>query len=655
MAESLPLELFNDIVLLNDDDVDYRHGWIANGVSSVKSDSFHESTGPDPISCYSFHREAKSCAKSMARVCPRWYSYVDGSPRLWISHIDMDSDFLRFGRGKSFDLSDFTHMGDIFARTRNSDVNIRIHCYHLDDKWVSTIEKFLNSLLPTSSQWRSLVVTASSKSFGTMWKRFQERMPPLPRLLYVKVELERGLNLRAGLRFQSPRVRYACIENPTYNKTVAYLTPLLPALEALKLREVVDHGEFGNWLTQLATALPSLTFLSIWVDRKMSWKDDWPKNIIPANSHALQPRRHPLLDLELVGAWSFILASMTSLPLRDLTKLRIWVGFRQYGTCKFPPGRFPTMAITHLHLCLGAPEVRQLLLAMEHSTLQLLEAKLSDRPSWGAGLWEPSTLFPRSTLDLRLSMPHLKVLDLENGESLGGPTKVFIAPALGDLDGPNLEELVLRGLTPLTEGYIWSDFKEKCPFPKLKKVTIKGDVETAATISGLHIPALHTIDISSCSSSFDCSPWAAHLPHVRDLQVLVPASDKSFKSFMEPKPSLETLRLAMNGRSNVEILLYLGSCDEFSTSFPRLSKLEVTLRRDVSFGVPGVGSKKQVSILEAIVQMLQARNWLADKLEHLSLVNFRLKKRKRMEYSKISEGVGVSIYWSESPWSESED
>jgi hypothetical protein len=580
MAHRIPLELLHEIILINDDDVDFKTGKMGGyGPTGPPALTRYHSYEHPRITLYFTPRAPKYCAKAIGLVCQHWNFFVRQSPRLWVSRVTVS-----LGKDDRTKTDILAKIGKIF---RDCDLDIQISCCRSIN-----LTDFVQILASIATQWRSLFIQTSSLD---LWLQFQAACPTLPRLVSLCCAIKIP-EYYHPIGMHMPQLRYLQIEHALLKPT-SHLVIFGSSLTTLSLKGVSFDAGFAAVVTQmqLLSALPHLQQLAIEESESGVALDGHQSMPFPPSSERPASLSSARMKVSSVLFHVFLHAFRID-KLRELS-LRI-LGHRNG----------PDAAINLP--ALDAPSLLNLELSINPLDLSLLDASAS-LPSLDVldiDLKSPidhfgQDLAPRP-LQIGVSFPKLRRLSIKARRPLP------FARYLGGLDAPMLESIDLRNIsTPHFYRALGNPFT---PFLHLKQAKLFCDdipCRILEVLTELDLPRLEDLDIDiAAHEPYDLSFSTQEEERLRFNHLF--SRIKAIR--LRLREQLDLLKLLVNEMSQVKRLritlepsqtTQLAELASFDSSLvlPKLSRLAI---------IKGTGNYDADSLqemLDAVENMLKVR------------------------------------------------
>jgi hypothetical protein len=426
MALRIPSDLLQDFILINDDDIDRDTGELM-GHGPVRSDQLPLVYTDSKLKFEYTPRVPKHCAKSISLVCRRWYSFVQQSPRLWISRVNVELMQTSY----PWQASQFPH--NVLRATDFQECDLDLKIRHHKPSLMHVIadeihtQLFMEAISSLASQWRSLTINTASSKF---WTTFQAACPTLPRLISLTSIVLTPEETCQPITMCMPQVRQLSLEVSTFALETNLPAVLRSTVASLTLNGVSFDTGFENFVTHmhLLATLPHLVQLKIQESHKIAaappalispdWAQPFSSKVLPA-----------LKRLHIQGFPTLFRAVLEAFSLEGVEDLMM-VRFRNDGHLR-PEVHLPALdarSLTNLELNITGSELALLHASTQLPSLSTLKLTVTDLP---LGL---------SELRFDASLPRLKKLSVESVYSIA------LQRNLGNIDAPMLESVDLKNL-----------------------------------------------------------------------------------------------------------------------------------------------------------------------------------------------------------------
>jgi hypothetical protein len=328
MAQRIPFELWNAILLMNDDvELMELDLWNYSDWPSQLATTAHPNVVCTLVDRYvEFKlrtRRPKPSAMHFRHVCRRWHDAVDRDCRLWVTQL-----WIMIGR-----LAESAVVSELFSKLQslrvledsmNSDIDIHLGYLDFDTVVADTSsdipEPLFDFLRDCMHRWRYVSLPSGSPTFISRWMQLEPTLPVLSRLQYF--EFRPGLAVHDfGSCIRAPVLHEVHIESGNEMTTCA--TIFLPRgrdmglIHNLRLHHAfVKERDYGEWLELLLSSLPNLRKLAIHtVDMEDADSEDYRA--------MRKPTANRLIELRLEGIWRWQRRSLDFISLDTILSLDI--------------------------------------------------------------------------------------------------------------------------------------------------------------------------------------------------------------------------------------------------------------------------------------------------------------------------------------------
>lgn len=600
MAIQLPLELLHEIILLNDDQFT-KEGPVA---TYIKASAPHSEYVTE---------KSKPCASSIARVCKCWRAFVENSPRLRLSCLNLLS--ATDVEGSLLEAQRKAALNEAFAdgiHSSNADLDINIHHSFSDDQEILfAIDRLL---CQTVERWRWLWIDGCIRQSSERWSALMASLSSTPHLRGLRYTGD--VSWLASLhQWHAPNLE--TIEVLNHHSTLGsfVLPEIAQAFKSAFKRsrysnltgDIPDSDVADQRILSLYRVFPSTGNFDMRVSEHCNistthFEVQLLSDCEPGIANLSPPRR----QLSLSGSESFVIRMLTEFPVKDIPSLSI------FATGSTPDLHMPleTPNLSSLQLSLDSARLSSMLSYMDCKNLTFLDLEIRH--------------LVVATVSLNPVFPALLRFRLATGKGPFQDTRMM--SDVGNFKAPGLQELLLQGVlkAPVLQ------YKVKPVLPNLQKVTFGGGGGFArfgelAFLSTFNAPLLEVLDVTNCRmrniliSDVDATTIlikdaliTVEIIHIGNFGALV-----VLESFVRFTPKLVALQVCIEESLVLELLDFLGIYGEGSTNPPLLSKLEIQTYST------GHGECRAAEVIERLVDAIVARREAgAVEFEHISLKVF---------------------------------